>query len=221
MSWRLIVLGVLGPLLACGDAPSPCPAAPEILPSAGSGAAQTGLLVPQADEQLLTISAARDYAEYRFKRGGVSYTARYALSRDPPASVLQFVFVRRSRPLPECASLSGRGPIIDAIEVQRDGRIVSSGENAFEAQARCPGQGLTNKAPAALNGPPDGNGASLGDAEYGWRLARKVTLQPNDEVIVTVLDAGAESFEVFAGTGQTQQTLELGMLAGSGTVRVP
>jgi hypothetical protein len=217
---RLTVVGV-GLLLACGNQPPPCPAAPEILPSAGNGAAQTGLLVPQAEEQFLTIPAARDYVEYRFKRGGISYTARYALSNVPPPPALQFVFVRRPRPLPECAALTGRGPIIDAIEVRRGGSVVSSGENAYEAVARCPGQGLTDKAPAALNGPPDGNGASLGDAEYGWRLAGRVTLQSNDEVTVTVLDAGAESFEIFAGSGQTEQTLRLGALDGSGTVRVP
>ena len=194
MTLRFAVVGV-GLLLACGNQPPPCPPVPEILPSAGNGAAQSGLLVPEADQQFLTIPAARDYVEYRFKRGGISYTARYALSRDPPPPVLRFVFLRRPRPLPECASLTGRGPIIDAIEIRRSGSVVSSGENAYESLARCPGQGLTDKAPTALNGPPDGDGASLGDAEYGWRLAGKVTLEPNDEVTVTVLDAGAESFE--------------------------
>jgi hypothetical protein len=220
---RLIVLGLGAALFAACENTEPpsCPSAQEILPAAGNGAAQTGALVPQGDEQFLTIPAARDQVAYTFKRGGVSYTARYTLSREPPPVVLPFVFVRRSPPVAECAALAGKGPIIDALEIRRGGSVVSSGDEAYLSSARCPGQGLTNKAPTALNGPNDGNGAALGDAEYGWRLAGKVTLESGDEVAVTVLDASAESFEVFAGPEQTRPTLKLGVLNGSGTVRVP
>lgn len=166
------------------------------------------------------ISQAHDYAEYTFKVGGISYTARYALTREPPPSALPFVFVQRPQPLPACATLEGHGPIIDAIEVRRGGSLVSTGENSYQSPTGCPGEGLIK--PSPMDGQPDGQGAALGNATYfGWRLSGKVTLESGDEVTVTVLDSPSEPFEVFAGSSQTQGTVKLGALSGSGTLQVP
>jgi hypothetical protein len=180
-----------------------------------------GSLVSQASEEQLTISSDRTFAEYRFVRDGRTYTARYALSPNPPPVVLPFVFVQRPRPLPACDTLAGRGPIIDAIQLRRNGAVVSSGEQAYLSLARCPGQGLTNKAADELNGPPDGIGAALADAEYGWRWDEKATLQSGDDIIVTVLDSSDQPFEVWAGSDETQPTISVGTLSGSGSVHVP
>jgi hypothetical protein len=176
--------------------------------------------VPSAGEQTLTIPQAHDYVEYSFKRDGISYTARYALSKDLPPSVLPFVFVQRPQPISACAALDGHGPVVDAIEVRRGGSLISTGADSYASSSACPGKGLPK--PSPLDGPPDGQGAALGNAEYfGWRLAGKVTLVSGDEVTVTVLDSEAKPFEVFAGSLQWQGTLKLGTLSGSGTLRVP
>jgi hypothetical protein len=73
-----------GLLLACTSEPPDCPKtvrSVEVLPAAGKGAAQSGALVPDAEGQELVISADHRTLEYRFRRGGVAYTARYALAR--------------------------------------------------------------------------------------------------------------------------------------------
>jgi hypothetical protein len=213
------VLG-LGVLAACCSSPPPCPPIPELWPAAGTGTPSMGMLVPLAEEQSLTIAPTHDYAEYRFKRAGISYTARYALGREPPPYALPFVFVQRPQPLPPCAALAGHGPTIDAIDIRRGGSVVSTGQDSSASRGDCPGQGLTK--PSPLDGPPDGQGASLADAaHFSWRLAGKLTLQTGDQVTVTVLDSAAEPFEVFAGSQQAQATLKLGALSGSGTVLVP
>ena len=215
---------VLGMALffACGSSPPPCPPVPELWPAAGTGTPGFSgeVLVPSAGGQTLTISQLHDYAEFTFTRGGISYTARYALSKELPPSALPFVFVQRPQPIPACAALEGHGPIIDAIEVRRCGALISTGQNSYPSTTGCPGKGLIK--PSPMDGPPDGQGAALGSATYfGWRLSGKVTLESGDEVTVTVLDSPSEPFEVFAGSSQTQGTLRLGALSGSGTLQVP
>lgn len=176
--------------------------------------------MPLAEEQTLTISQLHDYAEYTFTRAGISYIARYALSRELPPSALPFVFVQRPQPIPGCAALEGHGPIIDAIEVRRGGSLISTGQNSYQSPTGCPGKGFIK--PSPMDGSPDGQGAALGNAAYfGWQLSGKVTLESGDEVTVTVLDSPSEPFEVFAGSSQTQGTLKLGALSGSGTLQVP
>jgi hypothetical protein len=219
---RTVAIVMLGLVAACEDTPAPCGAVPQVLPAVGTGSALGGeVLLPEAEGQALTVSADRTFAEYRFTRAGVAYTARYALSRDPAPVALRFVSVRRPGASVDCASLKERGPLIDAIVVRRGGAMVSNGQDAYLSSARCAGQGLTNKAPAALNGLPDGTGALLADAEYGWKLSGKATLASGDEIAVTVLDNWAEPLEVLIGSNPTGHTTSLGTIRGSGAVRVP
>jgi hypothetical protein len=146
-------------------------------------------------------------------------TARYALAEGPPAHPLYFVTIRRTPPHGDCAALAGHGPVIDAIEVKRGGVVVAS-PTAFYSSAACGGE-LTAKAPAALNGPPDGVGLALAGNELGWALGGRRTLVSGDTVTVTVLDAAGESFDVYGPWQQTSHDVKLGTLTGTGTVTVP
>jgi hypothetical protein len=206
-------------LLSC--TPSDCPPTVELLPAAGSGALQSGKLVAHAEDQSITISPGRDYMDYRFKLDGVSYVARYALNRDPPPAGYAFVFIRRPPPIRDCGTIAEDGPVIDSIQVKRANSTIAYGK-AFQASNRCTGQTLGASVPS-LDDAPDGRGVPLGDSVYGWQLTYAVLLEPEDQILVTVLDSSGAEFEVLAGWEQYQSTLltSLGTLHGTGAVTMP
>jgi hypothetical protein len=221
MKGYLALVGLYA-LSGCSEHGS-CPNLPDCLPATGTAALRSGALIRIAEEQSITISPARDYLDYRFKLDGVSYVARYALSEEPPPIAYTYVFVRRSAPVPACGTMAGQGPIIDAIEVRRAGRTVAYGK-VLDPSSRCAGQSPVDKAvTATLGGAPDGVGAPLGDADYGWQLTNKVTLRSRDEVVVTVLDTLGAAFDVLVGTDSYIENakVSLGTLQGTGTLTMP
>lgn len=139
-----------------------------------------------------------------------------AMARESP----RFVSIRRPPPLAACAQLDGRGPIIDAIQIRRGGVVISEGVSPYLSSARCTTDGLTSRAPPCLGGPPDGVGVGLGGNELGWSLAEGEALREGDEVVVTVVGGANEPYQVFAGADRIDHRLELGTLAGSGSVVV-
>jgi hypothetical protein len=218
---RLLALAALA--CACGD-PPPCRAPRLIQPAAGTGTASrpTGL-VPGAEEEMLTINADRTRAEYRFKREGLVYTVSYALAAAPPPPARRrFVSLRRPKTAPGCSEQVGLGPVIDALEVRRSGQLIAHGQEADFSPTGCQGgQRATRKASAEWNGPPDGSGALLGDADIIWRLSGSVGLKEGDEVNVTVLDDADQPFELIAGSSGDYLSQTLGTLRGTGSLPVP
>jgi hypothetical protein len=206
-------------LTGCTDGPRPCGETPKIYPATGSGAAVSGALVPGAQDQTITVSADRRSLVYTFTRDGAHMTARYALTEAPVPRALYFVAIVRPPPAIACTALTGRGPVIDAVEVRRGGAVISDARSFF-ASGRC-GESLTSKASEALDGPPDGNGLALGGSDLGWAVGPRIALVSGDEVTVTVLDASAEPFEVYATGQQTSYDMKLGTLTGTGTLTVP
>lgn len=218
MTIRRFALALVA-VASCTTDPPPCGEVPKLFPATGSGVTVSGALLPDAQAQSILVSPDRRFLEYTFTRNGTVTTARYALSETPPIRALYFVTVRRPLPLAECATLVGRGPVIDSVEVKRGGELISSARSYFSS-ARC-GQGLTNKAASELNGSSDGLGVALGDSELGWVVGTRLVLLSGDEVVVTVLDGAGEPFEVYASHEQTGYDLKLGTLTGTGSFRVP
>jgi hypothetical protein len=134
---------------------------------------------------------------------------------------LRYVSVRRPPPLAACAELTDRAPAIDAIQIRRDGALISGGVDPYVSSARCTADGVTATASPALAGAPDSVAVALGGHEYAWTLAAGVTLRSGDEIVVTVLDGTNEPFQVFAGSDPINHELQLGTLTGTGSVRVP
>jgi hypothetical protein len=192
---------------------------PKVYPATGSGMAVSGELAAGALDQKVVVSPDRKFLDYTFTRNGTTMTARYALSETPHPPSRYFVTIRRTPPHGDCAAQAGRGPVIDAVEVRRGGAVISDARS-FYASASC-GQVLTNKAPGALNGPPDGVGLALAGDALGWALGERVVLESGDTVTVTVLDDAGESFDVYATGSQTGFDVKLGTLTGTGTVTVP
>jgi len=109
---------------------------------------------------------------------------------------------------------------IDAIEIRRAGRLIAVGGVPRFASDRCPRP--DDKGPPSLAGPSDGQGVALAGNELAWPLdGKRMALRPGDEVVVSVLDASSEPFQVFAGPEPLVQQVQLGTLTGSGTVTVP
>jgi hypothetical protein len=220
MMMRAIVLaGAVAGLTgaACGG-PPPCNT-PTVYPATGSGVVMSGELATGADDQRVVISSDRRFLEYTFTRNGATTTARYALSEMSPDPALYFVTMRRPSTQADCAALAGRGPVIDAIEVNRGGTVISDARAGF-SPASC-GQTLDDKGPAELNGPPDGIGLALAGNELEWTVAPRITLVSGDEVTVTVLDDSGEPFEVYASHSVTSYDVKLGTLTGTGSVTMP
>jgi hypothetical protein len=106
--------------------------------------------------------------------------------------------------------------------VRRSDVVIAHGEAGDFSRLGCQGGNRnTRKAAAEWNGPPDGKGALLGDADIIWRLSGRVTLQDGDEVIVTVLDSGKVPFELVTGSSRDYLSQVIGVLDGTGSVRVP
>jgi hypothetical protein len=219
MIGRVSLLAVLT-LAGCNSAPPPCPEPEKVYPATGAGAVLrgSGELVSRAEDQRIAISADRQFLEYTFTRDGTTFTARYALSETRPARARKYVLVRRSNGPAPCGG-TALGPVIDSIEVKRGGAVISTGRSFF-ASNRC-GEGLTNKASPQLNGPPDGQGTALAGSDLGWALDDRTTLVSGDQVVVTVLDASREAFDVYAGGDQASFDVKLGTLTATGTVVVP
>ena len=55
----------------------------------------------------------------------------------------------------------------------------------------------------------------------GRYLDGRITLQPGDDVVVTVLDSSGETFEVLAAQQYGGADVPLGTLTASGSVRIP
>jgi hypothetical protein len=211
----VVVVGLAG--AACGG-PPPCDT-PRVYPATGSGVVISGQLATGAQDQRVVISPDRRFLEYTFTRNGTTTTARYALSEVSPEPALYFVTIRRPSNQADCAALAGRGPVIDAIEVNRGGSVISDARAGFSA-ASC-GQPLNDKGPVELDGPPDGIGLALGGNEVEWTVAPRITLVSGDEITVTVLDDSGEPFEVYASHSLTSYGVKLGTLTGTGSVTMP
>jgi hypothetical protein len=211
----VVVVGLAG--AACGG-PPPCDT-PRVYPATGSGVVISGQLATGAQDQRVVISPDRRFLEYTFTRNGTTTTARYALSDVSPEPALYFVTIRRPSNQADCAALAGRGPVIDAIEMNRGGSVISDARAGFSA-ASC-GQPLNDKGPVELDGPPDGIGLALGGNEVEWTVAPRITLVSGDEITVTVLDDSGEPFEVYASHSLTSYGVKLGTLTGTGSVTMP
>ena len=139
----------------------------------------------------------------------------------PPPYAIRYVSIRRPPPLAACTNIAARGPSIDAIEVRRRGVVISTGVAPFLSATQCMTGVPTDKASPSLGGAPDGVGVALGGNEYAWALGEHVSLQAGDEIVVTVVGGTNEPFQVFSGADQLVHPMELGTLAGTGTVTVP
>jgi hypothetical protein len=216
VGWALVFLGACSP----NSSPSFCPAGALVQVPIGRGAVLSGSLGAGTDEQI-AISNDRQALEYRFSSGGTRYIARYELSTQPAAARFPDVVIRRSGPRANCAILSGRGPVIDAVEVWRGGARVATGDSAEWQLATCPRSTVDQKG-VPVTGTPDGVGVALGDADALFvHLSDPTSLEPGDEVRVTVLDQGADPYEVLMGGKFFVREGPLGTLRGSGSVTVP
>lgn len=200
----------------CDERP-PCKLSP-LAEATGSADVQSGELTPGAQAQRVTISADRTRFEYTFTRDGRTFTAVYALGQTPPPPALRHVAVRRPASSATCTALSPRGPTVDAVEVRRRGAVIGP-VGADAARSDC--RPADEKAPATINGPPDGQGALLGSDVFRWALPERVALREGDEVAVTVLaSVYNEPYEVVALSFEGVELL-LGTAAGSTRVTVP
>jgi hypothetical protein len=212
----------VGMLSACDDGLPQCGNVEKIQLATGTGAVENGALATGATDQSVAISADRQRLEYTFTLDGKRYTAVYALSETQPPPMLRAVSIRRATASLDCATLKNLGPVVDGIEIHRHGRRLANVVSTL-IPGPCSGMMSPEKGPAALNGPPDGQGVSLSSNSFSWSLPWGNALLPGDEISITVLGTSTDPYVVhaIADADDTVPGVELGTLTGSGTVTVP
>lgn len=163
-----------------------------------SGSFPSGSYVPRqlpliagAQDVTLTVQHDAQRAVVTFTKDGQRYRAVYALSGPPPSLGPQPPprgVIRIQSPLygqGNCPDAELRGPTIDAIALERDGRVIASAQGA-ELVSQWNGWKTCDAPfePETVLGAPDGKGWLLGNQRLELKLARGAFPLPNDVVHV-------------------------------------